>query len=40
LSDIEALVARITGASRPASSETAKPDSGASKKPAAAVQQH
>jgi regulator of protease activity HflC (stomatin/prohibitin superfamily) len=35
LSDIEAMFARLTGAMRPASSETGKPDSDPSKKPAA-----
>jgi regulator of protease activity HflC (stomatin/prohibitin superfamily) len=39
LSDIEAMFARLTGAMRPASSETGKPDSDPSKKPAA-EQQH
>ena len=40
LSDIEALIARITGTTLPAASETAKPDSNSPKKPAAAAQQH
>jgi hypothetical protein len=39
LSDIEAMFSRLTGAMLPASSETGKPDSNASKKPAA-EQQH
>jgi regulator of protease activity HflC (stomatin/prohibitin superfamily) len=39
LSDIEAMFARLTGTMRPASSETGKPDSDPSKKPAA-EQQH
>jgi regulator of protease activity HflC (stomatin/prohibitin superfamily) len=39
LSDIEAVFSRITGAMRPPSSETGKPDSNASKKPAV-EQQH
>jgi hypothetical protein len=39
LSDIEAMFARLTGATRPASSETGKLDSNSSKKPAS-EQQH
>jgi regulator of protease activity HflC (stomatin/prohibitin superfamily) len=39
LSDIEAAISRLTGALRPAATETAKPDSNPSQKPAA-EQQH